>query len=138
VLILDPVKNVLITATLWDDVNMNPTGWHMTEKFDGMRLYWNGSQFFTRQGKQVKAPSFITSQMPSVPLDGELWYVTMSHIITSNRTQYGLHQEAVSICLKTADSEKWNKAIFWVFDAPDKANFSFEVTPNKLLVVYIL
>jgi ATP-dependent DNA ligase len=69
----DRKKGVLITATLWDDVNMNPTGWHMTEKFDGMRLYWNGSQFFTRQGRKVKVPESITKQLPSVPLDGELW-----------------------------------------------------------------
>jgi DNA ligase-1 len=52
---------------------MNPTGWWMTEKYDGMRLYWNGIEFYTRHGTKVKAPEFITKQMPNIALDGELW-----------------------------------------------------------------
>jgi ATP-dependent DNA ligase len=63
----------LMTATLWDNSTMDPTGWYLTEKFDGMRLYWDGKEFFTRQGKKVKAPLSFTSKMPSVSLDGELW-----------------------------------------------------------------
>ena len=36
------------------------------------------------------------------------------------RTQYGLYQEAVGMCAqKNADEEKWRKAVYWVFDAPD-------------------
>jgi DNA ligase-1 len=62
-----------MTATEWNSSKMEPTGWWMTEKYDGMRLYWNGSQFFTRQGNEVKAPEFITSRMPNISLDGELW-----------------------------------------------------------------
>jgi DNA ligase-1 len=45
----------------------------MTEKFDGVRLYWNGSAFFTRQGKKQNVPESFSSQLPSVALDGELW-----------------------------------------------------------------
>ena len=46
----------------------------MTEKYDGMRLFWNGTKFFTRQGKQVNVPEFISKHLPSVALDGEIWY----------------------------------------------------------------
>jgi hypothetical protein len=28
----------------------------------------------------------------------------------------------------TLDEEKWKKAVFWVFDAPEEANKPFEVT----------
>jgi DNA ligase-1 len=52
---------------------MEPNGWWMTEKYDGMRLYWNGEEFFTRQGNPVIVPEFITSNMPNTALDGELW-----------------------------------------------------------------
>jgi ATP-dependent DNA ligase len=52
----------LLTVTRW-----------LTEKFDGMRLFWTGKQLFTRQGKEIIAPQFFTNQLPSVPLDGELW-----------------------------------------------------------------
>ena len=63
-----------MTATNWDNSIMNPNGWLMTEKFDGMRLLWDGSQFYSRHGKKIQVPLSITQQMPSVPLDGELWY----------------------------------------------------------------
>jgi DNA ligase-1 len=45
----------------------------MTEKYDGMRLFWDGSAFYSRQGKKMKVPEVITSQMPKIALDGELW-----------------------------------------------------------------
>jgi DNA ligase-1 len=45
----------------------------MTEKYDGVRLFWDGSAFFTRQGRKVQVPHSISSQMPKVALDGELW-----------------------------------------------------------------
>ena len=60
-------------ATEWDENTMDPTGWTMTEKYDGMRLYWNGSDFYSRQGNKVKVPEFIKSKMPKISLDGELW-----------------------------------------------------------------
>jgi DNA ligase-1 len=62
-----------MTATVWDPASMDPTGWWMGEKYDGMRLYWNGTDFYTRQGNKVKVPEFISLQMPTIPLDGELW-----------------------------------------------------------------
>ena len=45
----------------------------MTEKYDGIRVLWNGSQFYSRQGNVIKIPSFIRSQLPRFSLDGELW-----------------------------------------------------------------
>jgi DNA ligase-1 len=80
-----------MTATNWEN-DMNPTGWYfivtivtknrfMTEKFDGVRLYWNGSSFYTRQGKRVKVPETVTSQLPDIPLDGELWFVVFKFIV---------------------------------------------------------
>jgi DNA ligase-1 len=59
-------------ATVWED-SQNPTGWLMSEKYDGMRLYWNGTDFITRQGRKVPVPEEIASQLPRVALDGELW-----------------------------------------------------------------
>jgi DNA ligase-1 len=61
-----------MTATMWDEANMNPNGWWMTEKYDGMRVYWNGSQFLTRQGNVIKVPNSV--RMPNIHLDGEMWY----------------------------------------------------------------
>jgi ATP-dependent DNA ligase len=63
----------LMTSTEWDYESMDPTGWYMTEKYDGARLYWNGTEFYTRPGRKIKVPEFISSQLPYVKLDGELW-----------------------------------------------------------------
>jgi ATP-dependent DNA ligase len=107
-------RRSLMTATMWEDSSMNPTGWWMTEKYDGMRLFWNGTEFYTRQGRKVNVPESITKSLPSVALDGELW------------TQYGLFQDVVNLS-KSRDEDKWNKAIFWVFDVPSLAKKTFEV-----------
>ncbi len=61
-----------MTSTIWEE-DMDPTGWYLTEKYDGIRLYWNGTDFYTRHGVKVQAPPSITNQMPKSPLDGELW-----------------------------------------------------------------
>jgi ATP-dependent DNA ligase len=47
----------------------------MFEKFDGVRGFWNPYQkaFFSRSGKPFLFPSHITSLMPNLMLDGELW-----------------------------------------------------------------
>jgi len=51
-----------------------PEGWWMSEKFDGVRAVWNGSEFISRNGKPLKAPQHMIDQMPKgVVLDGELW-----------------------------------------------------------------
>jgi hypothetical protein len=49
----------------------------MFEKYDGIRGFWNPhlKTFFSRTGKPFKIPSSITSVMPNIFLDGELWYV---------------------------------------------------------------
>ena len=62
----------LMTATIWEE-GENPTGWYMTEKFDGIRFYWNGTDFFTRSGNKVQVPDYLKKQLPSLSLDGELW-----------------------------------------------------------------
>ena len=66
-----------MTATEWDN-SMQPKGWFMTEKYDGMRLFWNKTNFYSRNGELVQVPKSIASQMPNVELDGELWYVLRS------------------------------------------------------------
>ena len=107
------MRNKIITSTVWEDDSMDPTGWWMSEKYDGMRLFWNGAAFFTRQGRKLKVPLSIVSQMPNISLDGELW------------TQYGLVQEPIQLS-RTLDTNKWRKAIFWIFDAPDIAHQPYE------------
>jgi hypothetical protein len=55
------------------------------------------------------------------------------------RTQYGLHQDAVALCKTGGDEAKWKKAVFWVFDSPDLLSTPFEVIiGNETIVTIIL
>lgn len=45
----------------------------VSEKYDGVRAYWSGQQFISRQGHIYQAPSWYTQNLPDFPLDGELW-----------------------------------------------------------------
>lgn len=62
----------LLLAETWDG-ETDPTGWVMSEKLDGVRAYWDGTQFLSRQGNRFHAPDWFTAGFPDVPLDGELW-----------------------------------------------------------------
>ena len=62
----------LLLAESWDGV-LDPTGWLLSEKLDGVRAYWDGKQFLSRQGNLYHAPEWFVAGLPNVPLDGELW-----------------------------------------------------------------
>ena len=83
------------------------TGWWMSEKLDGMRAYWTGSELFSRNGKPVHAPKWFMDALPRMALDGELM------------TGRGQFNETISIVRKQkpVDAE-WRRITFHVFDAP--------------------
>src|SRR5437879_3286425 len=62
----------LLLAETWDNV-LDPAGWWMSEKLDGVRAYWDGKQFLSRLGNRYHAPDWFVEGLPDVPLDGELW-----------------------------------------------------------------
>lgn len=52
---------------------LDPTGYLVSEKYDGVRGYWDGRQLWFRSGLPVAAPTWFTAALPTVALDGELW-----------------------------------------------------------------
>lgn len=44
-----------------------------SEKLDGIRAIYTGSEFMTRHGNVLKAPDWFKDGMPDCRLDGELW-----------------------------------------------------------------
>jgi DNA ligase 1 len=52
---------------------INPTGYLVSEKLDGVRALWDGSVLRFRSGRTVAAPAWFTAKLPRIPLDGELW-----------------------------------------------------------------
>ncbi len=95
----------LLLAHAWDN-EQNLTGWFMSEKLDGVRAYWTGTGFVSRQGNPFYAPAWFTKGLPKTPLDGELWI---------GRKQF---QRTVSIVRRQDAGELWRQVLYVVFDAP--------------------
>jgi DNA ligase-1 len=54
-------------------LEMDPSGWLVSEKYDGVRAAWDGRALRFRSGLPIAAPTWFTARLPSQPLDGELW-----------------------------------------------------------------
>src|ERR1700722_5434091 len=110
--VLQPVRQpkegvtapALLLAHVWDGV-LDPTGWWMSEKLDGVRALWKDKKFITRQGNVYLAPEWFTAGLPTdVALDGELW---------AGRKQFS---KTVSIVRRFDAGQEWNQIRFLVFD----------------------
>ena len=95
----------LLLAHSWQN-DIDLAGWWISEKLDGVRAYWTGDRFLSRQGNVYHAPAWFTANLPSIPLDGELWI---------DRKAF---QRTVSIVRRHDQSDHWRKVRFVVFDAP--------------------
>jgi DNA ligase-1 len=102
----------LLLAESWDNTT-DLSDWWMSEKLDGVRAYWDGKQFLSRQGNIYHAPDWFIDGLPSVPLDGELWI---------DRKKF---QRTVSIVRRQDKNDLWSEVRFLIFDAP-AANGGFE------------
>jgi DNA ligase-1 len=110
--IVKPTPPPLLLAQSWQP-ELDPTGWLVSEKLDGVRAYWDGKQFFSRQGNAYHAPDWFAEHLPRIPLDGELWIGRKAF----SRT--------VSIVRRHDKSQRWDEVTYLVFDAP-KASGGFE------------
>ena len=95
----------LLLAESWDNA-ADLSDWWMSEKLDGVRAYWDGRQFLSRQGNIYHAPDWFVEGLPATPLDGELWI---------DRKKF---QRTVSIVRRQDKNDLWNEVRFLVFDAP--------------------
>lgn len=79
-------------------------GWLMSEKLDGCRLYWDGTQAWTRGGHAVTLPD--DWQLPAMALDGELYDGPGGVYRCGAAMRYGRFTASMRLC---------------VFDAPHVA-----------------
>jgi len=101
----EPAVPKLLLAESWDN-ETDLTGWWMSEKLDGVRAWWDGRRFLSRQGNVYHAPDWFVAGLPNVPLDGELWLARKAF------------QRTVSIVRRHDRSEHWREIHYVVFDAP--------------------
>lgn len=63
----------LMHGRMWNP-KLDPTGWVVSEKFDGFRCLWTGEKFESRTGNMFRVPDWFLDGMPAgVMIDGELW-----------------------------------------------------------------
>lgn len=87
--------------------NVDLSAYWVSEKYDGIRAYWDGEQFFTRGGERIHAPAWFTAGWPQLALDGELW------------AGRGRFAEAVSTARRQKPEDAaWRNMHFMVFDLP--------------------
>ena len=86
----------------------------MSEKLDGVRAYWDGKQFLSRQGNVYHAPDWFVEGLPDVPLDGELWI---------DRKKF---QRTVSIVRRQDKTDLWNEVRYPASLMPRRTGGPFE------------
>jgi DNA ligase-1 len=53
--------------------DIDPSGYLVSEKYDGVRACWDGRALRFRSGRPIAAPDWFVRRLPAVALDGELW-----------------------------------------------------------------
>ena len=102
------VTPALLLAHTWEN-DVDLVGWWLSEKLDGLRAYWDGAQFLSRQGNVFHAPDWFIEGLPKEPLDGELWL---------DRKAF---QRTVSIVRRHDKNDHWKQIKYLVFDMPGVA-----------------
>ena len=87
--------------------NIDPAGYLVSEKLDGVRALWDGKVLRFRSGRLIATPAWFTAKLPETPLDGELWLA---------RGQFDALSGTVRK-VKPVDAE-WQKVNYMVFELP--------------------
>ena len=82
-------------------------GYWVSEKYDGLRGYWDGQRLRTRGGEPITPPAWFTAGWPDTALDGELW---------AGRGRFAQAQSTVRQA--SAGDGAWRQMRFMVFDLP--------------------
>lgn len=86
---------------------LDPAGYLVSEKLDGVRALWDGARLRFRGGGLVAAPAWFTAALPPQALDGELW------------AGRGRFESTVGIVRRaTPDEHAWRGLRYALFDLP--------------------
>lgn len=79
----------------------------VSEKYDGVRGYWDGQRLWSRGGELLQPPAWFTEGWPLVPMDGELW---------AGRGRF--EEASGTVRQLQPDDNAWRNIRFMVFDLP--------------------
>lgn len=84
----------------------NPAGFYLSEKFNGVRALWNGSNYISKNGNIFAVPDYLKAGMPETFIDGELYCGNLGRMA-------GLCRK------KTPIDSEWQGVTFQAFDVSD-------------------
>lgn len=89
-----------------EDMDIDLTKYYVSEKLDGFRGYWNGTELRSKTGYAYNPPKWFTEKLGDKPLDGELWI---------GRDKF---EEIIPILNGINNVEDWHKVNYMIFDMP--------------------
>jgi DNA ligase-1 len=96
---------LLLANTYHDGIDL--ARYWVSEKYDGIRGYWNGRELLSRAGNVIHAPAWFVERFPPIALDGELWIGPRQFEAT-----------AAIVRDHSPDEAGWRRVQFLVFDMP--------------------
>lgn len=100
-------EHIVMLSTDWES-SVDPTGFWMSEKLDGILALWDGEKLMTRSGNTINVPDWFISSLPQDRLLGELFL---------GRQKF---PETLSVVRRARPRPlDWARVTYRVFDAPD-------------------
>jgi DNA ligase-1 len=103
------VPPALMLARDWQ-ADLDPLGFLVSEKLDGVRALWDGQVLRFRSGRRIAAPDWFVAALPATPLDGELWLGRRNFDRLSAMVRRGVAVDA-----------EWRDIRYMIFDLPGDA-----------------
>ena len=103
---------------------IDPQGFLVSEKYDGVRALWDGRRLRFRSGADIAAPAWFLARLPATPLDGELWLARGGFEVLVGTVRK----------LRPVDAE-WARVRYMVFDLPRAAG-AFAERSHRLLELF--
>ncbi|NKF24010.1 DNA ligase [Solimonas marina] len=102
----DPPR-LMLADVFHDGDPIDLSAYWVSEKYDGVRGYWDGHQLWTRGGTPLHPPPWFTAGWPARALDGEIWGGRQRFAFTS-----------AVIRRDAPDDPGWRQLHLMVFDLP--------------------
>lgn len=103
--------------------DIDPEGYLVSEKFDGVRAVWDGRSLRFRSGLAVAAPGWFTDRLPRERLDGELW-------LARGRFE----PLCAAVRRRVPRDDEWRAISYRVFDLPG-APGSFAARAQRIRII---
>jgi len=97
--------DIMLPKVFTEDTDIS--GWLMSEKFDGVRGYWNGAALLSKHGAPIQPPEEFTRNFPPFAIEGEIW---------GGR---GTFEQTVGVVKTRGPHPGWLTLKFAIFDVPE-------------------